>query len=152
MIKKALIIATMLLLIAQAASAAIVCTITRSTPVAGGPMELKIAVVASNTGTCSLAAADVTAIKGKILMYVKTVPGATAPTTLYDLTITDADGHDITGTAINDRSATVAQAALSKDSAGVPYFPVMTSTAYTLNVTNNSQAGAIIAVYLVLVP
>jgi len=40
------------------------------------------------------------------ILNVETDPGATAPTTLYDVDLDNANGRDIMGGALDDRSAT----------------------------------------------
>ena len=87
-----------------------------------------------------LSAADGTATEispqlGGLLYRVVTVPdtGATVPTTLYDITITDAHGLDILGGAGVNRSATAAELVV------LPVIPTVYGGVLTLNV---SAAGA----------
>jgi len=52
----------------------------------------------------------VTQIRGAYVVGASTVPSAThAPTSLYDLELTDQDGIDVFAAALHDRSATLAQ-------------------------------------------
>lgn len=48
-------------------------------------------------------------IKGTSLALATTNPGATAPTDQYKITITDADGIDILGNAMNGLSSTTSE-------------------------------------------
>lgn len=67
---------------------------------------------------------------------VETVPdGTTAPTTLYDVTLETADGLDVCGGGLANRSATVAER----------YYPAYTAPVMgplTLTISNNSVNAA----------
>ena len=53
---------------------------------------------------------DTKALSGKVLRWV-TNPGATAPTTLYDVAVNDVDGVDLAAGVLANRSATVTESA-----------------------------------------
>ena len=76
---------------------------------------------------------------GKLITLV-TDPGATAPTTLYDVTVTDADGHDVLVGAGADRSATVTELV------GETSLGAVAGSLLTVNVSNagNSKVGEVI--------
>lgn len=64
----------------------------------------------------TLTNAAISASQAKVLAGLKaflavTNPGATAPTASYDIEILDADGIDIFGAALNNRSATLSEQA-----------------------------------------
>lgn len=89
------------------------------------------------------------AIKGMYITEVRTNPGATAPTTLYDIVLNDADGIDLMGGTLADRSATVSERAIPALSTGV-YGATMITSTLTMVITNqavNSATGTV-KVYL----
>lgn len=74
------------------------------------------------------------------IYLVETDPGTPAPDDNYDLTLTNANGADIMGGSIANRSATATQRSfplVGTSSAVVP-----NKGKLTLNVTNNSASGA----------
>jgi hypothetical protein len=71
---------------------------------------------------------------------VVTNPGTTAPTADYDITLTDADGVDIMGDTLADRSATLSEQVAPK--VGAVYACRVMAGAITLNITNNSVNSA----------
>ena len=85
-------------------------------------------------------------LEGKWIMSAKTVPGTgdDAPTSAYDITITDEDGFSIFSTDLNNRSATDTEEAL-------PYVagtksPRLITGALTISVSaaGDSKTGKII--------
>lgn len=78
-------------------------------------------------------------IEGLVFMAV-TDPGSTAPTALYDITLTDSDGCDVFGGELSDRSATAIEQATPK--VGNSYQERYVKGAMTLNITNNSVNSA----------
>lgn len=78
--------------------------------------------------------------QGYVFMVV-TNPGATAPTALYDITLTDADGVDIMGGTLADRSATASEQAVPAVSTGL-YGGRYVIGGLTLNISNNSVNSA----------
>lgn len=79
--------------------------------IAEGQYMLEMAVTAHTNGAVSNTATAI-AIDGLVYL-VETVPssGATAPTNLYDLTLLNADGLDIMGGNLANRSSTLVQRA-----------------------------------------
>lgn len=85
-------------------------------------------------------------ISGKLLA-LETDPGATAPTTLYDLVINDQNGLDVLHGAGANRSAT------ATEKVAIPfgtYFapPVHRTDTLTLSISNQSVASAGIVIKL----
>lgn len=77
---------------------------------------------------------------------VVTDPTGTNPTTLYDLTLKDADGCDVMGGALADRSASVVEQAMPLF-ADVPA-PARVDGKLTLAGLNNSVVSATISVHV----
>jgi len=75
------------------------------------------------------------------LTLVVTDPGATAPTTLYDITLNDEYGVDVMGGALVDRSATATEQAMPLI-AGCPV-PRVVDGPLTFALTGNSINSAI---------
>ena len=78
-----------------------------------------------------------------------TLPGSTAPTANYDITITDSDGVDVFGGALEDRSATVKEQAFPQDSNGLGGGRFCFG-ALTLTITNNSVNSADIVIIITI--
>ena len=148
--KKLLIVA---LLILWASSAFAVGTCTQA-PVVGimdnytRSIESQI-LTFSCTGDASsgsfpataISSANMTKLAGWYLYTVETKPGGTAPTTLYDITLVNGNGYDVTGGKLADRSAATAER-VNLGYAGAGY-PVVDSTdTWTWTTTNNSVASA----------
>ena len=93
------------------------------------------------------ATASTVAIEGYVVLVV-TNPGDTAPTTLYDITLTDADSIDIMGGELADRSATLTEQAVPKIDA--VYGSRWVSGILTLNITNQDvhSATGTVVVYI----
>jgi hypothetical protein len=72
-------------------------------------------------------------IQGYVVYEIATKPGATGPTTLYDMTLTDKDGFDLANGELANRSATVAERIYPVRSVNGPL---------TLAVTNNTVASS----------
>ena len=95
-----------------------------------------------------------TAITGEIAGWyvyaIETNPG-TAPTTLYDIVINDAEGLDIAGGMLADRSATVTEKITpSLDSTFSIFGGVLIDGALTLVVSNQSDLSATGTVKLIM--
>ncbi len=82
-------------------------------------------------------------ISGKILA-IETNPGATAPTTLYDIALDDAEGQDVLETVGADRSATATEKASVVYSGTEIHPEVAKSDVLTFKITNNAVNSAII--------
>ena len=78
--------------------------------------------------------------QGWVFQFI-TDPGATAPTTLYDITLPDADALDVSGGTLMDRSATVTQRAMPLVATST-YKAWWVDTALTFTLTNNSVSAA----------
>ena len=117
------------------AGSATVITETRIGPV----KRVKIAWTSDDT-TGEVTGTTTYGYSGK-LELVTTVPsgGGTAPTALYDVTVTDADSVDVLAGAGANRSATVTEQVLGTSLGAVAMSKL------TLNVTNagNSKQGTI---------
>jgi hypothetical protein len=80
------------------------------------------------------------AFQGWVFQFI-TDPGATAPTTLYDITLPDADGLDVAGATLMDRSATVTGRAMPLLATST-YGPWWVDSVLTFTLTNNSVASS----------
>lgn len=87
----------------------------------------------------SIGAAPMTYEVNGIVIAVETDPGTTAPTDNYDLTITNARGADIMGTALNNRDTANTEIACPTlgYASEVPTFGLLTINA-TGNTVNNA--------------
>jgi len=88
------------------------------------------------------------AIKGMYIIEARTNPG-TAPTANYDIVLNDADGIDLMGGTMADRSATVSQRSIPALSTGV-YGGTAVDGAITLVITGNSVNSAVVVVKVFL--
>ena len=79
---------------------------------------------------------------------METDPGATAPTTLYDITLVNANGRDVMGGALADRSATVTEDTMPLKNGN--YTVVHNDGLLTITVTaaGNSKTAEILIYYL----
>lgn len=132
-----LLILTLLILLgtwdySHAASSA-----TQSQSCKGNYCVLKFTWIAHTDGTFTSVASGV-AINGYIVKVI-TNPGSTAPTALYDITLTNTDGEDVVHGALANRSATATEAIvpIPADNATV-YGAAPTYGIITLNISNNS--------------
>lgn len=82
-------------------------------------------------------------LEGWYLESVETDPG-TAPTTLYDMTISDAYGYDVAGGLLTNRSATVTE----KVYMGSVGEPIITGS-WTVAIANNAVNNAVVVVVFV---
>ena len=87
-------------------------------------------------------ATTIARLKSYKLVEAQTNPGATAPQALYDITLTNADGIDLMGGKLANRSATASEAAAPEVAAGVPW-PRPIDGALTLTITGNNVNSAI---------
>lgn len=89
-------------------------------------------------------------INGYILSIVVN-PGSPAPQALYDATLTDGDGLEVTGSMIGDLSATVTSRVIPKnDTVNNTFGSRFTAGKLTLAITNNNvnSAVTVISVYV----
>lgn len=90
-------------------------------------------------------------IQGMYIIQVVTNPGLVAPTTLWDVTITDDDGLDLMGGTMADRSETATQRAIPKiDTTNGIFGGAIIPGTITLNITGNSVNSATGTVILYL--
>lgn len=87
-------------------------------------------------------------IRGWYLYSVKTKPGATAPTASFDIAITDADGYDIAGGLLANRSDSAVEVVNLGTAAGG--YPVLDASR-TLAITGNSVVSAVEYITLIFV-
>ena len=80
------------------------------------------------------------AFQGWVFQFI-TDPGATAPTTLYDIILPDADGLDVAGATLMNRSATVTERAMPLIATST-YGAWWVDSALTFTLTNNSVASS----------
>ena len=101
-----------------------------------------------STATSTAITAD---IAGWYVYSIETNPGAVAPTTLYDIVINDAEGFDIAGGMLANRSATATEKVLPRlDTTNNIYGGVLVDGALTLAISNQSVVSATGTVKLVL--
>jgi hypothetical protein len=95
-------------------------------------------------------AASLAFMKNYYIYVVETDPGTPAPTTLYDITITNAGARDVLGGAGADRSATLQEVVLPKFDATNNLYVPLDGTALTINVaaTTVNSATAYIKLWL----
>lgn len=82
-----------------------------------------------------------TKISGRLLA-IETDPGATAPTTLYDITLVDANGHDVLEGVGANRSASATEKANIVFSGTSVNPPVGVDDTLTFTVANQAVASA----------
>ena len=87
-------------------------------------------------------AASLAFMKDYWIYAIETDPGSPAPTTLYDITITNAGTRDVLGGACADRSATLQEVVPPKFDGTNPMYVPLDGTALTINVTNTTVNSA----------
>ena len=113
----------------------------------GNYQAIKFACTADAADGSFPAQALTTKFSGKLLA-LKTNPGATAPTTLYDITLVDADGLDLLQTLGMNRHTTNSEIANLVFS-GTSLNPVAdVSDTLTLTIINNDVNSALISITL----
>lgn len=111
-----------------------------------GFVEVKIDWTAAADGSLTPAAIVTTSqynsyLAGRFCGLAETVPdGTTAPTTLYGITILNANGVDMMGGQLMDRSATAGEQAVPK--IGDVYGAILCSGPWSFNLANNSVNAA----------
>lgn len=97
----------------------------------------------ADAAAATFPATTVTFRGGNIDGYIYAVltdPGATAPQALYDITLTDANGLDIMGGELLNRSATATEIAIPK--MDIIYGSRRVNGSLTLNISNNNVNSA----------
>ncbi|MFH2073787.1 MAG: hypothetical protein ABIJ57_00375 [Pseudomonadota bacterium] len=90
-------------------------------------------------------------IAGWYVYAIETNPGTTAPTTLYDIVINDAESLDISGGMLANRSATVTEKITPRlDSTYSIFGGVLVHSVLTLVITNQTDVSATGTVKLIL--
>ena len=92
----------------------------------------------------AISADTLSKIGGFYITEVRTYPGGTAPTDLYDIVINDAGGLDLMGGNLANRSTSSPQRAFP------PTMASAVGDAFSLVITNNSVASALIYVKIYL--
>ena len=95
----------------------------------------------SSTGAFTDATNAITGIGG-LLLGVQTVPGATAPTDDYDITITNAQGLDVMGGALANRDAVSTEFSLPAVNGTYGYVPI--TGPLSINISGNSAGSAFV--------
>jgi len=120
-------------------------SITQSLQRAGKHSIVVIDWVAATDGSLTATAIDsaiVKEIRGKKCVMGVTNPGSTAPQADYDIAINDAEGCDIFGAELNNRSATVSQQACPKIGNTYGSRPIDSALTFALSGNNvNSATG-----------
>lgn len=94
---------------------------------------------------CHVAPFDLSGVTPSILGYVMTgitIPGAPAPTNLYNVTLTDSNGVEVTGNLMAARSATV-----SEQAKFIRYVNGILTFAVSGNIIPDAQGSIIFYVY-----
>jgi hypothetical protein len=91
------------------------------------------------TGAIASKASD--AVISGLILRGETNPGTTAPTALYDVTLTDASTEDVFGGELADRSATVTES--ETPLVGSAYNEAFVNSILTFNGSNNSANSAV---------
>jgi hypothetical protein len=95
--------------------------------------------------------ANTQAIIGWYVWAIETDPGSTAPTPNYDIVINDANGFDIAGGQLANRSATATERVIPKlDATASLYGASLINSALTLVITNNLVNSATGTVKLIM--
>ena len=94
--------------------------------------------------------AETYGIKGWYFYSAETNPGATAPTTLYDITILDADGADLAGSLLMNRSATLTEGPIAM-ALGTTGHPPVVRGDLTFTLSNNAVNAALGTCILVFI-
>lgn len=111
------------------------------THVTRGPIGLVILDVTAHTDGSVTSVALTPKISGRLLA-LETNPGSTAPQDDYDITITDADGHDVLqGVGANRDTANTEKVSIVFSGTAI-HPPVSVADTLTLNVANNNVNGA----------
>ncbi len=104
-----------------------------------------------STGNAITSAVTTAAIAGWYVYSIETNPGSVAPTALYDIVINDAEGFDIAGGMLANRSASATEKILPRlDTANNIYGGALVDSALTLVITNQAVHSATGTVKLVL--
>ena len=93
----------------------------------------------ASDGTVPSTVSDIT-VTGYI-MYALTDPGSPAPTALYDIALNDADGVDVFGGELGNRSAAASEQAMPK--IGNAYGDRVSNSILTMVLSNNSVNSAV---------
>lgn len=116
---------------------------------AGPWIVVDIVWVSHTDGTVSYTFADyiLKAIRGKTAYMAVTDPGATAPTTLYDIVVTDGLSADIFGGTLGDRSATVSEQVALLIGAAYGDRPVFKSLQLEITNAGSTKGGTLRVVF-----
>jgi hypothetical protein len=125
-------------------------TVTSTLRGVGNIRSITLAIVA-DASDGSIPDTILPSLEGRLLA-IETKPGTTAPTSLYDVTIADALGHDVLEGVGMNRSATVVEKAPIVYSTTSIHPVVTPSDVLTMSVANNSvhSAGITVVLYFAL--
>ena len=114
-----------------------------------GPIGVVTLTITADSADASVPdTALATKISGRLLA-LETDPGTTAPTALSDITLEDAEGHDVLEGVGADRSATATEKAAVVYSGTEIHPPVAKGDVLTFKLANNSvnSAGIVAKLY-----
>jgi len=143
--KKFIIVIFMMLLMATSGYCAE--SVTQSLQVGG---EINVLVMNWTTdGSGDLTATDTGYPIEGYLMLVETDPSGTAiPSAAYTVTLTDANGVDVMGGALADRSTTTTEMTMPKLNGNYTIIPVVSTLEMDVTSAGNSKSG-VIRIYFV---
>jgi len=90
----------------------------------------------------TVTSASLAFMKGYYIYAIETDPGTPAPTTLYDITITNAGARDVVGGALADRSATLQEVVPPKFDGVNPMYVPLDGGALSINVSGTTANSA----------
>ena len=148
--KKILLIATILILLASSAWATAVGTITQQVNFFRNPNFAVLTLTcvgSSDDGTfpsTALSADTLTKVGDYFITEVRTYPGSVNPTASYDIVFNDAGGLDLMGGNLIDRSASAAQRVFPAS------YPVPIANDMTVVITNSTVHSAVVVIKVFL--
>lgn len=105
-------------------------------------------VLEADAATGAFATASLTGLKG-FVDFVRTTPGDTAPTDLFDVELQDSDSYDVLENKCHDMSNSAKMTRFPKVDGGT--LPVFVDGDYTFAVTGNSENSADLTVEIGIV-
>ncbi len=145
--KKVFMVIVLLFLFCSQAIAAGTVTEGKSTFLDGKMVLLKFHCVGDSSNGTFPATSSAIATGGYITRVIVD-PGSTAPTALYDITVTDETGADVMVGLLTNLSASVTKEVEPYYSDLAIYGDKPFAVGLTLTISNNSVASAIVDVYI----